>query len=114
MNKSINNVSEKEHDFALIVGGVQSLTSDIEDALFKSGCDDATLSIQYGLLYVEFSRTATSMQAAILSAIRDVRKARVSARVLRVDECDLVTPAEIARRIKRSRQLVFQYMNGQR
>jgi hypothetical protein len=31
-----------------------------------------------------------------------------------VDECDLVTPSEIARRIKRSRQMVFQYIAGLR
>jgi hypothetical protein len=31
-----------------------------------------------------------------------------------VDECDLVTQAEIARRIGRTRQLVCQYVSGQR
>ncbi len=36
------------------------------------------------------------------------------AQVLRVDECDLVTPSEIARRIGRSRQLVQQYICGKR
>jgi len=49
-----------------------------------------------------------------LSAIRDVRKAGIGAVVLRVDECDLVTQAEIARRIKRTRQLVNQYITSQR
>ncbi len=54
------------------------------------------------------------MQDAIVSAIHDVRKAQIGADVLRVDECDLVTPSEMARIIRLSRQLVFQYINGQR
>ena len=38
--------------------------------------------------------------------------AGIGADVLRVDVCSLVTQAEIARRIGRSRQLVHQYMSG--
>lgn len=110
-----NNPScEREYDFALILSGVNELTTEVEDALFEAGCDDATLSVQYGLVYMEFSRQAPSLKDAILSAIRDVRKANIGADVWRVDACDLVTPAEIARRINRSRQLVHQYMTGQR
>lgn len=105
---------EREFDFALIVGGVPELMGDVEDALFEAGCDDCTLSVQYGQLYLEFSRSAASIQEAILSAIRDVCKAGIGARVLRVDDCNLVTAADIARRIDRSRQLVHQYMTGQR
>jgi len=114
MKNTINLPCELEHDFALIVGGVNELTQPIEDALFDAGCDDSTLSIQYGLLYVEFSRSATSLEDAIISAINDVRKADIGAEVLRVDECNLVTASEIARRIGRSRELVRQYRTGQR
>jgi hypothetical protein len=105
---------EREFDFALIVGGVRDLTPEVEDALFEAGCDDATLSIRYGLLYAEFSRAARSIEKAILSAIRDIRKADIGAEVLRVDECNLVTASEIARRVDRSRQLVYQYIKGER
>lgn len=105
---------EREYDFALIVGGVPTITSQVEDALFNAGCDDATLSMQYGLLYIEFSRPANSLQDAITSAIRNVRDAGIGAEVLRVDECNLVSASEIARRIQRSRQLVHQYITGQR
>lgn len=105
---------ETEHDFALVVGGVPELTMEVEDALFEAGCDDATLSIQYGLLYMEFSRKTRSLKDALISAIRDVQKAGVGAVVLRVDECNLVTASDIARRMGRSRQLVHQYMTGER
>lgn len=107
-------ICEREHDFALILSGVYELTTEVENALFEAGCDDATLSIQYGFLYMEFSRTARSLKDAILSAIQDVRKAGIGADVWRVDACNLVTLAEIARRIDRSRQLVHQYMTGKR
>ncbi len=114
MNETVKPNCEAEYDFALILRGVAELTSAIEDTLFIAGCDDATLSMQYGLLYLEFSRSANSLEDAIISAINDVRKARIGAEVLRVDECNLVTASEIARRIGRSRQLVHQYMNGMR
>ena len=106
--------TEREYDFALILSGVPELTTDVEDGLFKAGCDDATLSMQFGSLYMEFSRSAPSLKDAILSAIRDVRKAGVGADVWRVDSHDLVTPSEIARRIGRTRQLVHQYITGAR
>ena len=105
---------EREYEFALILSGGLELNQSVEDALFEAGCDDATLSIQYGYIYMEFSRAAASLKDAILSAIRDVRKANIGAEVWRVDECNLVTPSEIARRIGRSRQLIHQYMTGQR
>ena len=103
-----------EYDFAVIVSGVPALTEEVVDALYVAGCDDATVSLQYGLLYVEFSRPASSLVEAILSAINDLHKAKVGAEVLRIDDCNLVTASDIARRIQRSRQLVHQYMTGER
>lgn len=114
MNAKTKRTRRQEYDFALIIGGVNELTQAIEDALFDAGCDDATLSICYGMLYMEFSRPAASLKDAILSAIRHVQKAGIGAEALRVDACNLVTASEIARRIGRSRQLVHQYMTRQR
>lgn len=105
---------EREFDFALVVSGVKELSDEVMDALFNSGCDDATPSIQYGLLYLEFSRAAPSLKDAIISAIRDVLRSGLPLKVLQVDECNLVSPSEIARRMGRSRQLVHQYINAQR
>lgn len=105
---------KREYDFALIVGGVPELTTAVEDALYKAGCDDGTVSMRHGRLYIDFSRPADSLKEAVLSAIVDVEKAINGAGVLRVDECDLVTASQIARRMGRTRQLVYQYINGQR
>lgn len=106
--------SEPEHDFVLVLTGIAELTAAVEDALFEAGCDDATISFRYGRVFLRFSRTAASLKEAILSAIQDVREADIGADVLRVDGSDLVTQAEIARKIGRSRQLVHQYITGVR
>jgi len=105
---------EQEYDFALIVGGVAELTQRVEDALYEAGCDDATVSMQYGLLYLDFSRTAESLQVAILSAIEGVRRADIGGETLRVDQSNLVSASDIARRTQRSRQQIHQYIMGQR
>jgi len=103
-----------EHDFTLVLTGIAELNSEVEDSLFNAGCDDATISVRSGRVYMTFARTADSLKDAILSAIRSVRKAGIGADVLRVDVCNLVSQADIARRIGRSRQLVSQYIAGTR
>ncbi len=105
---------EREYDFILILTGVTELSQHVVDSLFEAGCDDGTISLQWGRVIITFSRTAPSLNAAILSAIRDVRNAGIGADVLRIDDCSLVTQAEIARRIDRSRQQVHQYIAGVR
>ena len=104
----------REFDFALILSGPTELTDSMADALFASGCDDATPSVSYGRVWLEFSRTAPSYQDAVLSAIRDVRKAGIGADVRQIDDCNLVTQAEIARKIAKSPQYVQQLMAGKR
>ena len=103
-----------EFDFTLLLDGISQVSTEVEDSLFAAGCDDATISVRAGRVYLTFSRTAASLKDAILSAIKNVREADVGAMVLRVDQCTLITQAEIARRIGRSRQLVHQYITGAR
>lgn len=104
-----------EHDFALLVGGVQELTAEVEDSLFEAGCDDANVGFFRGLLTLDFNRSAPSLQEAVLSAVNDLRSAGLpGVEVLRVDSCNLVTASRIARKIGRIRQLVHQYIRGDR
>ena len=105
---------ECEHDFALVLTGIAELSSEAENALFEAGCDDGTISVRFGRIYMTFSRNAACLKDAILSAIRDVQSAKIGALVLRVDTCNLVTQADIARKIGRTRQLVHQYITGRR
>ncbi len=111
---TINSNSMQEHDFTLLLDGLQSITPELEEAIFKAGCDDATLSLRFGRLFLTFSRTASSLREAIVSAVLAINGCGFGLRVLRVDVCNLVTQSEIARKIGRSRQLVHQYMIGVR
>ncbi|MFM7845677.1 MAG: helix-turn-helix transcriptional regulator, partial [Planctomycetota bacterium] len=103
-----------EYEFSLVLFGITPDSTGVEDALFEAGCDDATLAFRSGRPILTFSRSGNSIKDAIVSAINDVRKAGIGADVLRVDVCHLVTISEIARRIGRTRQVVHQYMRGQR
>jgi len=114
VSKITKPAGEREHEFALVLTGVSKLTPELTNALFEAGCDDATPSIRSGRMYLTFSRQAPSVKDAIFGAIRDVKKANIGLEVLRIDECDLVTQSDIARRIHRSRQLVNQYISGER
>jgi len=105
---------EREFDFTLSLVGASELTDDLANRLYESGCDDATIASRAGRLFASFSRRAASLKDAVLSAIADVRKSGTGADVLRVDDCNLVTQADIARKIGKSRQLVYQYMTGAR
>lgn len=105
---------KREYDFALILAQIEDLTDAVMDAFFSAGCDDATFTLRYGLIFAEFSRSAQSFEDAVFSAIRDVRRADTGAKVVRVNECDLVSASDIAWRIDRSRQLVSQYIQGNR
>jgi hypothetical protein len=80
---------EAEHEFTLILDGVSDLTPELMDSLFEAGCDDATVSRQAGRILMDFDRAAPTRTRAILSAIQDVRKANIGARVLRVEESPL-------------------------
>ncbi|MFN6311099.1 MAG: hypothetical protein ACK46M_06590 [Planctomyces sp.] len=111
---TINSNSMQEHDFTLLLDGLQSITPELEEAIFKAGCDDATLSLRFGRLFLTFSRTASSLREAIVSAVLAINGCGFGLRVLRVDVCNLVTQSDIARKIGRSRQLVHQYMIGVR
>ncbi|MFT7639242.1 MAG: hypothetical protein ACI9G1_000973, partial [Pirellulaceae bacterium] len=107
------NKCEQEFDFALVLDCAHcELTEELENSLYDAGCDDATISILYGAVVLEFSRIATSFKDAILSAFADVEKA--GCRVARIDTCNLVTQAEIARRVNRSRETIRQYISGDR
>ncbi len=104
---------KREFEFSLITGCGEELSEDMIDRLHDVGCDDATPYFVHGQVRLEFARSDDSLLDAILSAIREVKLAGIGP-VLYVNECNLVTQAEIARRIRRSRQVVQQYIAGVR
>lgn len=64
-----------KYEFRLVLKGSIELTEDIADKLFECGCDDGTPGACGGVFSVDFHRQATSLEAAINSAIKNVESA---------------------------------------
>lgn len=104
----------KTVEFSLVLETSGALHDSLEDAIHESRCDDATLSFRNGIVYLNFNRRTESLESAIFTAIGELEKARVPIFVIRIEPSDLVTAAEIARRLNRSRQSVQQLVTGSR
>ena len=68
------------HHFVLVTEGVDLLEWETLDALFKAGCDDATV----GHDTLEFDRAAPTRDEALCSALRDAESVP-GVRVLRIE-----------------------------
>ena len=64
-----------KYEFTLILTESLELTEDLADALFAAGCDDGTPGTCHGVFSIDCHREAVSLEAAIRSAIEDVRTA---------------------------------------
>lgn len=100
----------REYNFTLVIEGD---VDDHLDELFEIGCDDATFGSVDGVQYAEFDRSARSLGQAVASAITAI-ESLPGLRVLRVEPDDLVTAAEIAERLGRSRESVRLLISGER
>ncbi len=100
-----------EYEFTLVLSDDASLTEELESALYGGKCDDCLISSIAGRIVLTFTRPAGSIKDAIVSAIADFRASAVEADILFVDECNLVTQAEIARKVDKSRQWIHQLKN---
>jgi hypothetical protein len=64
-----------KYEFTLILKGVPELSEEIADALYEAGCDDGTPGTCNGVFSIDFHRNASSLEAAIQSAIANVKSA---------------------------------------
>ena len=64
-----------KYEFTLVLRGDMELTEEIADELFAAGCDDATPGTCDGVFEIDFHRQASSLEAAIQSAIANVKAA---------------------------------------
>ena len=101
----------KTFEFTIIASGFD-VEGPYEDALFEAGCDDATLSVQKGVLILEFDRESVSFSRAVASACLEVASAGLV--VERVEPDHLVSLSEIAERAQLSRQAISLYARGDR
>ncbi len=96
--------------FTLMIDG------DVEehlDELFDAGCDDASFGEVDGIRFADFSRDAAGLAEAVSSAIAAIEGVD-GLRVTRMAPDDLVTIAEIAQRLGRSRESVRLLVTGAR
>lgn len=96
----------REYEFGLRFSLTQDETHSDEliERLGDGGCDDALIGIGHaGRIAFEFAREADSAQSAILSAIRDVRRALPGAQLVEVSP-DLVGVSDVADIVGCSRQ----------
>ncbi|CAI1082081.1 helix-turn-helix transcriptional regulator [Serratia quinivorans] len=100
-------------NFSLTLAGVTSETSGLEDALYASGCDDGLICFYGKSVYIEFDRESDSFTHAILSAIKDIESAGISAQVMSVDSY-LVGLSDIAQLTGMSRQAIAMLKDGTR
>ena len=108
------------YDFVLIVDGLDLTGDDDLDRLFEAGLDDATPSVVDTVQYLDVTREAGSYAQALSAALRQVGAAGATVRhVLEVDETGqprpgLVSLADIARRIGRTREYIRLLACGKR
>jgi predicted DNA-binding transcriptional regulator AlpA len=82
------------------------------DALYDAGCDDASVGIgRYGMIGMDFTRSAKSAELALRSAIQNVQTAIPGAELLQAGP-DLVGLTEMAEIFGFSRQNMRKYATG--
>ena len=99
--------------FTLIVDGPDLQEQPLIDRLFEAGCNDATAGSIDGVQYVDFDREAGALDVAILSAVDDLEKLE-GVEVIRIADAGLVSLADIAARVGRTRESVRLLVNGAR
>jgi hypothetical protein len=102
----------KTFEFAIIATGLDRTAEDFESRFYDAGCDDATISFQKGVIIADFARDAASIDEAIASAVRDVRK--TGAAIERIEPDPLVSLSDIAARAAMSRAAMSNYASALR
>ncbi len=95
---------EFEFGMKFKIGAEGADVSELVERLGKAGCDDAMVGIgQPGRLALDFTREAPSVRKAIVSALRDVKKAIPEAELIEITP-DFVGLTDVAELVGVSRQ----------
>ncbi|MGH7200329.1 MAG: hypothetical protein ACREJB_06965 [Planctomycetaceae bacterium] len=81
----------KEHvyRFRVILADLEEVSEDAAEALYEAGCDDGLCGSSEGIADVMFDREAKSLDEAVRTAVRDVRKAGFQVARIEIDRDDL-------------------------
>ena len=82
-----------KYEFSLILKGSPELTEEIADELFEAGCDDGTPGTCEGVFSIDFHRQADSLEAAINSAIQNVKSAGYEVERVEIEAGAMSQPA---------------------
>ncbi|MDC0935813.1 hypothetical protein OAS39_05970 [Pirellulales bacterium] len=82
-----------KYEFSLVLKGSPELTEDLINELFKAGCDDGTPGTCNGIFSIDFHREAQSLEAAINSAISNVKAARCEVERVEIAAAAMPQPA---------------------
>lgn len=107
----------KYYHFHLITNKTDVFTDeqlfDLSDRLYEAGCDDATVAVTNGTLYLSFDREADSYEDAVLSALKDVENVQ-GLRVMSVDAGDWVGLTDAAELAGITKSTLSRYSKGSR
>lgn len=99
-----------EFELRFILPSGEFPSDEMIERLGDAGCDDALIGVgRAGRIALDFARRATSAHDAILSAVRDVKRAIPDAQLIEVTP-DLVGVTDVAELVGRSRQNIRQLM----
>ena len=98
--------------FTLVLKHLPENINNLEDSLFEAGCDDALINFRNGAVYLDFDRDASSLEEAVVSAIKNIQS--IDAEVASIAPDNLVTESEIAKRLQVTRQTVSLWIKGKR
>lgn len=105
-------IDMENFEFAIIASGASLEDDEFLNRLFESGCDDATLSFQKGVIIAEFDREAQSFANAIIDGCAQIHNA--GAKIERIEPDHLVSLSEISERCELSKAAISLYINGKR
>jgi hypothetical protein len=81
------------YEFTLILQGSPELTEEVADRLFDAGCDDGSPGTCDGVFSIDFHREGRNLEAAIGSAIADVKTAGFDVERIEIKAAALPVPA---------------------
>jgi len=113
MERKKKAMNENYH-FVLVLSGIDTINSKLEDSLYESGCDDALIASRNGVIYLEFDRDSNSFVNALASAIMDVLSSKLNVGISHIEPTDIVSLSEISRRVDRTRESVRLIAKGDR
>lgn len=73
------------YSFSLVLSGVGEITPEFADALFAGLDGEIELNQRDSVIFLEVETRSTTLQNAITDAIRQVERANVGVRVVRVE-----------------------------